>query len=69
MKNQQKEHGLPIMKGALSVLQCEVYQTVVAGDHTILIGKVIDIRVEKRDPMLYHRRNFGSIPATFYTNQ
>ncbi|MBM7716079.1 flavin reductase (DIM6/NTAB) family NADH-FMN oxidoreductase RutF [Bacillus thermophilus] len=52
MKNQQKEHGLPI----------------VAGDHTILIGKVIDIRVEKRDPMLYHRRNFGSIPAEFYIN-
>lgn len=62
------EHGLPIIDGAFSVLQCEVHQMVEAGDHTILIGKVIDINVEKRDPMLYHRRNFGSIPAEFYTD-
>lgn len=61
------EHNLPIIEGAFSVLQCKVHQTVEAGDHTILIGEVLDINVEKRDPMLYHRRNFGSIPAEFYS--
>ncbi len=63
---QKSDYGLPIVKGAFSVFQCEVYQKVKAGDHTILIGKVLDIEIEDRDPMLYHRRKFGLIPAAFY---
>lgn len=62
------EYGLPIIEGAFSVLQCGVHQMVEAGDHTILIGEVNDITVENRNPMLYHRRNFGSIPPEFYRN-
>ena len=42
----------------------------VAGDHTILIGNVINIRVdESKDPMLYHRRQFGPIPSSFYESK
>lgn len=65
------EHSLPIIEGAVSVLQCEVHQKLEAGDHTILIGKVldIDINVDKRDPILYHRRTFGSIPPEFYSEK
>ncbi|OMP66504.1 flavin reductase family protein [Domibacillus epiphyticus] len=61
------ENSLPIIEGAFAVLQCKTFKQVEAGDHTVLIGEVIDIQIEKRDPMLYHRRNFGSIPAEFYT--
>lgn len=62
------EHGLPIIDGVFAALQCELYQTIEAGDHTILIGKVLDIDIHQKDPMLYHRRNFGSIPAQFYSD-
>lgn len=60
------EHGLPIISGALGVLQCKTHQVVEAGDHSILIGEVIDIVSEQKDPLLYHRRKFGKIPSEFY---
>lgn len=59
--------NLPIIEGAFAVLECKTHQTVVAGDHTILIGEVTNIRVdEEKEPMLYHRRQFGPIPKSFY---
>lgn len=63
------EYNLPVIEGAFAVLQCETFQTIEAGDHTILIGKVVDIGIENKEPMLYHRRHFASIPAEFYVSQ
>lgn len=60
------DQNLPIIDGAFAVLQCKTFKTIEAGDHTILIGEVIDIQIEKREPMLYHRRHFASIPPEFY---
>lgn len=62
----KSKHDLPIIEDVFSVLQCELYQTVEAGDHTILIGKVLDISIEDKEPMLHHRRKLGVIPAEFY---
>ncbi|PZX03677.1 flavin reductase (DIM6/NTAB) family NADH-FMN oxidoreductase RutF [Psychrobacillus insolitus] len=59
---------LPVIEGAFAVLECETYKTIEAGDHTILIGAVQNIQVDKElNPMLYHRRHFGEIPAEFYS--
>ena len=60
--------GLPIIDGAVAILQCKVHQTIEAGDHTILIGEVFDLFTEEREPILYHKRTFGSIPTQFYSN-
>ncbi|MDN7247172.1 flavin reductase family protein [Planococcus shenhongbingii] len=61
---------LPVIEGAFAVLECETHEKIQAGDHTILIGKVQNIKVEKElNPMLYHRRHFGEIPAEFYIKQ
>ncbi len=60
------ENNLPIISGATGVFQCKTYKTIEAGDHTILIGEVIDIQSANTDPLLYHRRNFGKIPKEFY---
>lgn len=63
----QSDNGLPIIEGAFGVFECELFKAVEAGDHTILIGNVVDLKVDiTKDPMLYHRRVFGSIPAEFY---
>ncbi|MFD1706249.1 flavin reductase family protein [Siminovitchia sediminis] len=60
-------NGLPIIDGAFGVFECETFQAIEAGDHTVLIGQVIDLSVnEEKDPMLYHRRVFGAIPEEFY---
>lgn len=60
------EHDLPVIADTFAVLQCETYQTVEAGDHTILIGRVLDIEKGDQDPMLYHNRKFGPIPPEFH---
>ena len=60
------ENQLPIIKGSAAVLECETFQAVEAGDHTILIGSVINIQSWSKDPLLYHRRRFGPIPAEFH---
>lgn len=60
--------GLPIIEGALASLQCKTFQAVEAGDHTILIGEVVDIHVEDKDPLLYHGRNIGPFPKVFHEN-
>ncbi|MEK4030485.1 MULTISPECIES: flavin reductase family protein [Bacillaceae] len=67
-KWEMSENGLPIIEGAFGVFECETSQAVEAGDHTILIGNVTNIHLDKtKDPMLYHRRCFGPIPAEFYS--
>ena len=33
----------------------------------ILIGEVIDIKNEEKEPLLYHRRKLGAIPEEFYS--
>ena len=63
---EMSENNLPIIKDSLAVFECRLFNPVEAGDHTILIGEVIDIQVNDRDPMLYHRRNIGKIPESFY---
>lgn len=61
------DNGLPIIEGTFGLFECETFQTIDAGDHTIIIGKVIDLQIDKdKEPMMYHRRVFGSVPPVFY---
>ncbi|MFP5110734.1 flavin reductase family protein [Neobacillus sp. C211] len=62
------EYDLPIISGAAGVLQCKTAKRIEAGDHTILIGEVVDIQNENKEPLLYHQRNIGKIPEGFYNN-
>ncbi|WP_066255827.1 flavin reductase family protein [Neobacillus drentensis] len=59
--------NLPILENTFAVLECKKYKQVEAGDHTILIGEVTNITVHEKEPMLYHRRHFGPIPAEFHS--
>lgn len=65
-KWQNSLQNLPILEDTFAVLQCKTFNRVEAGDHTILIGEVIDIEVQDKEPMLYHRRHFAPIPAEFH---
>lgn len=64
---ESSENQLPIIAETAAVLQCNTFKTVEAGDHTILIGEVINIENHRKDPLLYHKRNFGGIPREFYS--
>ncbi|QFF97766.1 flavin reductase [Psychrobacillus glaciei] len=60
------ELNLPVLSGSLAVLQCKVHKQIEAGDHTVLIGEVLDIQNDSKEPLLYHRRNIGAISDAFY---
>lgn len=64
------EHtGAPLVGGALATLECRTENTVVAGDHTLVIGRVLSASLPSADggPLMYFRgryRNLGkSSPA------
>nr|WP_228084121.1 flavin reductase family protein [Streptomyces sp. MA3_2.13] len=49
--------GAPLLKGALAALECRTESRVPAGDHTLLIARVLRTEVpgEAGDPLLYYR--------------
>jgi 3-hydroxy-9,10-secoandrosta-1,3,5(10)-triene-9,17-dione monooxygenase reductase component len=54
--------GAPVLDGAVASLDCTLWKTVEAGDHTILIGQVEAAVAEgDPDPLLYFRGRYGSI--------
>ncbi len=52
--------GGPILKEAMSYLECELFDTFTTGDHTIFIGKVISGRVldDSKIPLVFQRSDF-----------
>lgn len=52
------QSNVPVIDDALANLSCEVVQEVEAGDHTILIAKVNDIKVNEGEPVIYFGSNY-----------
>jgi len=44
---------LPVLKGAIAQIACDVVSEHVEGDHTLFIGKVVDLHLEDKDPLLF----------------
>ncbi|MCZ6756952.1 MAG: flavin reductase family protein [Bacteroidetes bacterium] len=56
------EQGSPVLKDALTTFHCIQYNILPGGDHTILIGLVIDISNGKPGrPVVYHQRAYHGI--------
>lgn len=55
------ERGLPILDDAAAVVECSVFRTIEAGDHTILIGEVLEVGHADHSALLYHRRGFHAV--------
>lgn len=55
--------GLPLLKGCLACLGCELVESYPAGDHTILIGKVIwaKQRSRARKPLLFYGGRYARL--------
>ncbi|WP_461006196.1 flavin reductase family protein [Streptomyces capparidis] len=52
--------GAPVLGGALAVLECRTEQLVPAGDHTLVIGRVLTARTPSAEggPLLYFRSRY-----------
>ena len=53
--------GLPVLEGALAVIECQLRQTFPAGDHTIFVGEVLDAEIGQGSPLLYYRRGYHEL--------
>ena len=54
--------GSPIITGSVAHLDCELFQAVPGGDHTIMIGKVVGAAFDPtQKPLIYYRRGYRSL--------
>jgi flavin reductase (DIM6/NTAB) family NADH-FMN oxidoreductase RutF len=53
--------GQPVIHGALAWMVCDLHRTVAEGDHTIVIGRVVETHVGHGEPLLYWSRSYRSI--------
>ena len=44
---------LPVLNGAIAQIACEVVSEHVEGDHTLFVGRVMDLRLEDKNPLLF----------------
>ena len=59
------EKKVPLIENSFATFECEKDQVIDAGDHYILLGKVINIQKNDKEPMLYYRRKTGAVPTSF----
>lgn len=53
--------GCILIEECTTHFECELYQTVDAGDHIIIIGKVVDFSTFDKSPLLYHRGVYSAV--------
>ena len=55
------ETGLPLIGGALCMLECSVREQLPGGDHSIFVGEVLATHVAEGAPLLYFRSAYRNI--------
>jgi len=56
--------GAPVLPGVTAHLDCETHDVVDAGDHIILIGRVVDYAYADRPPLCYCRGTYVGLEAS-----
>jgi 3-hydroxy-9,10-secoandrosta-1,3,5(10)-triene-9,17-dione monooxygenase reductase component len=51
----------PVLAGCAAWLDCEVHEVVSAGDHTIILGRVVAADWTDEPALLFHRGNLGPV--------
>ncbi len=53
--------GSPVIDGSLAWVDCEVELVHDAGDHELIIGKVLDLGIGEGSPLLFFRSEFATV--------
>jgi len=53
--------GSPVIEGSLAWVDCRVELVHDAGDHELIIGKVLDLGSGQGSPLLFYRRRFATV--------
>ncbi|GGE10664.1 flavin reductase (NADH) [Gemmobacter megaterium] len=52
------ERGLPMLADAVVTFCCEVAEQVQAGSHTVMIGRIVGVRLNDGAPLVYEQSRF-----------
>jgi len=53
--------GAPVLPGALATFDCDVEARHDAGDHTIVVGRVVDMSSREGEPLIFFRGRYRGI--------
>lgn len=53
--------GAPLLEGAIAWLECNISQSVDAGDHDVVIGEVLTCDAREGTPLVYFNRAYRSL--------
>ena len=56
-------HGVPILHDALAYLACDIVDEFPGGDHTIVLGEVVELGIPRRrqEPLIFFEGSFGAL--------
>lgn len=59
-------HNTAVIEGSLVNIVCDVYDTVIEGDHTLFVGKVEHLTVNEGNPLIFNQGKYETLtkPAT-----
>lgn len=53
---------MPVVRGAIAYLDCELHGELVVGDHIIVVGRVVEaVARPDRAPLVYYRRGYRTL--------
>lgn len=55
--------GVPLVDCALAALECEVYQRFAAGDHDLLVGRVVRTWVQDGAPLIHYASHYRKLAS------
>lgn len=58
---EETEMGQPVIAGSMAWLACELHSAEVVGDHTVVIGRVVETFAGEGDPLVYYRRAYRTV--------
>ncbi len=62
VKHRIGETGVPLLEGALATFECEVEARHEAGDHLLVVGRVLRLEVpEEADPLVFFRSHYREL--------
>lgn len=54
--------GSPLFDGCIATLDCELDESLLEGDHTILVGRVVAAGADPdKEPLMYYRRGYRKL--------
>jgi flavin reductase (DIM6/NTAB) family NADH-FMN oxidoreductase RutF len=53
--------GVPVLEGALAVVECRVAEAVTGGTHRVFLGQVLHAEATEGSPLAYFRGKFGKL--------